>query len=467
MEWMLILLALAAGAAGGWYAAHSRGLAARARLEADIGSEKRRAEDALLQVREERERAQAAEEARGRLAAESARLGEEIKQAKARAEEITALLAQTREQFREAFQALSSEALRGNNQTFLELAKATLEKYQSEARGDLESRQKAVETLVAPIKESLEKVGLQVQEMEKARAEAYGGLTEQVRLLQATQEKLHSETGNLVKALRNPTVRGRWGEMQLKRVVEFVGMVDHCHFDPQASVTTEDGRLRPDMIVHLPGGKNIVVDSKVPLIAYADAWEATSEEERRAKLKEHARQVRSHMAALGTKGYWKEFDSAPEFVVMFLPGESLFSAALEQDPSLIEEGFSQRVILATPTTLIALLWSVAYGWRQEKIAENAKQISELGRILHNNLRILAGHFTNLGKRLDSAVDFYNRAVGSLEGNVLRSARSFSSLGAVGEESEIPGLSGIETSVRRIGSPELLEDSKDLEKPDGG
>ncbi len=366
------------------------------------------------------------------------------------------LLDEAREKLTEAFKVASAEALNSNRESFLSLAKATLETTQEKAKGDLDKRQQAIVELVKPVREALAKFDGQVQEIEKARAGAYAALREQVTVLHESHQALRSETSKLVRALRQPVARGRWGEIQLRRVCEMAGMLEHCDFDEQASVSGEDGRLRPDMIVRLPGGKNIVVDAKAPLAAYLDAVEAPDEETRRAKLVEHTQQVRAHIRRLAAKSYWGQFQPAPEFVVLFLPGETFFSAALEHDPTLIESGVNEQVILATPTTLIALLKAVAYGWREEQLAENAREISELGQELHKRIADVAGHVSRLGKNLASSVDAYNSMVGSLESRVLVSARRFQVLGAASAAKEVEAGVPVERTPRSLTAPELVE-----------
>jgi DNA recombination protein RmuC len=377
-----------------------------------------------------------------------ARLESALESERKTSNEKIELLTKSGTDLQNAFKALAADALKTNNSTFLQIAQETLKRFQSEAEGDLDARQKAVADLVTPVRESLSKVDAQIQQMEIARGEAYGDLKSQVQSLIVTQKELQSQTGNLVRALRTPNVRGRWGEIQLRRVVEIAGMLPYCDFAEQETITSDAGRFRPDLVVKLPGGKVVVVDAKTPLQAFLDAFETTDEDTRRARLADHARQVRDHINTLSGKKYWEQFESTPEFVVMFLPGETFFSAALEQDTGLIEHGVLNRVIPASPTTLIALLKAINYGWNQEKLARNAQQISDLGKELHERLRKLAGHITGVGTSLDRAVEAYNQAVGSLENRVLVSARKFAELGASVAE-DIPDLEPIETTARAL------------------
>ncbi len=390
----------------------------------------------------------------GELNAENARLKAELEAERAMMTEKLSVLNQAQEQLASAFRALSAQALQANNQAFLDLAAQALGKFQQGAQGDLEKRQQAIHELVAPVKVSLEKLDGRIQDIEKVREGAYQALTTQVRSLAEGQGDLRRETSNLVKALRQPMARGRWGELQLRRVVEMAGMLEHCDFVEQASVEGEEGRLRPDMVVRLPGGRNIVVDAKTPLTAYLEAAEIEDDVLRKQRLVDHARQVRDHMTRLGRKSYQEQFNPTPELVVLFLPGEMFFSAALEQDPELIEFGVGEKVIPATPTTLIAMLRAIAYGWKQEALARNAQEICELGRELHERISVMAGHWGKVGKNLGDAVGAYNKAVASLETRVLVSARRFKELEAVPDGREIVQVEQVEVLPRALQVVEL-------------
>ena len=365
-------------------------------------------------------------------------------------DEQRGLLQQAQSVLTDAFRSLAADALSRNNDQFLALARENLAAIEARALADLDTRQKAIEGVVVPVRESLQRMDEQLRTIESSRGQAYGALSTQLESLVQTQSALRSETANLVKALRTPAVRGRWGEIQLKRVVEIAGMLEHCDFLEQQSYEGPAGKLRPDLRVLLPSGKNVIVDAKAPLQAYLDSLEAPTDETRLARLKDHARQVREHMTKLAAKSYWDYLKPSPEFVVLFLPGETFFSAALEQDPSLIEQGVNQRVILATPTTLITLLRAVAYGWRQEQLAENAQRISELGKELYDRLASMAANIGGLGAALRNCVEKYNRAVGSLELRVMPAARRFKELGVSAKE-EIAPLEPLATIPRELTS----------------
>jgi DNA recombination protein RmuC len=359
---------------------------------------------------------------------------------------------------REAFQAMSAEALKSNNQAFLTLAESRLREARSEAASDIDARKKAIDDLVAPLAKVIEQVDRELKDSERRRIETSAEMMQRLTALDTMGRDLRGETARLIDALKRPGVRGRWGELQLKRVVELAGMIEHCDFDEQHTFVSTNGdrRMRPDVLVNLPGGKHVIVDAKVPLDAYLKALEAPDEATRQTLLADHARQVRTHLTQLSSKDYAAHIPSSPEFVVMFLPGEMFFSAALEQDPSLIEFGVDLRVIPASPTTLIALLKAVAYGWQQEAMEENARKISELGRGLYDAVRVLGGHFDTLGSRLKSSLEAYNQAVGSLEGNVLVKARRFKELQATNGHEEIKVLEPIDRVPRMLQARELTD-----------
>jgi len=357
--------------------------------------------------------------------------------------EKLALLEDAKTRLQDSFKALSAEALSKNNESFLNLAKTTLERYQEGAKGDLEKRQQAINQTVEPVGEALKNFNDRVSKIEDRRTATDASLKQQLQHLAESHIQLSKTTGSLVQALRAPQVRGQWGEMQLRRTVEMAGMLNRVDFLEQASVDTEDGqRQRPDMLINLPNGRQVVVDSKVPLAAYLDALEADNPEVQTERMRAHARHVRDHIKGLSAKSYWTQFENAPEFVVLFIPNETIFSAALEQDPTLIEQGVNNQVIIATPTTLIALLKAIAFGWQQDSIAREAKEIFNLGKELYDRIGVVAGHFARLGKSLDQSIGHYNKAINSVETRLLVTAKKFEELESASTD-PLPELKAIE------------------------
>jgi DNA recombination protein RmuC len=403
------------------------------------------------------------------LSAEAARAGglerdlvrarADLEHERARAGERLATVNDAQQRLSASFKALSADALQSSMVQLAELARAQLQTAQAEAAGDLDKRHQAMEQLVKPLKDQLGRVDTQLMALDQERRESRGRLDEQLKTLTETGEKLRTETGALVTALRKPNARGQWGQMQLRNVVELAGMVRHCDFVEQSSIGGDEAALRPDLIVSLPGGKRVVVDAKAPLQGVLDAYEARDEQERERHLRDHARLLRRHVKALAEKAYWAGLDTTPDFVVMFLPGEYLYGAALEADPALIEDAMARRVLIATPTTLLAMLRAVSYGWQQERVAESAQAISDLGRELHGRLVKLSGLIATLGSRLNSAVRAYNETVGSYEARVLPGARRFAEHGAVAEGSELPPLEHVTISARSVHSGELELDAE--------
>jgi len=439
---------LVVGAVVAWLVASSRSARQCGALGATVDELRARGEARDNEVRElqaalgfERE---GKTEAETRLRGTEERLDEERK-----------LLEEAKSRLTDTFKALAGEALTASTQDFLQLAKGTLEKVLAEAKGDFGRSEEAIRALVGPLHDALKRHEEHIRTLESSRQEAYGGLVELVKTSSVGQEQLRRETANLVRALRTPQVRGRWGELTLRRTVELAGMSAHCDFTEQVTAQTEEGRVRPDLVVHLPAGREIVVDAKVPLDAYLDAIEAEGEEVKEKALSRHARQFRDHMTKLGGKAYWEQFPQSPEFVVMFVPGESFFAAAVDADRALIEDGMQRRVIVVTPATLVTLLLTVAFGWRQEQVAQNAQEISDLGRQLYERMAVLVSHLAGMRDGLEKASNSYNSAVGSLESRVLPAARRFRDLGAASGE-EIPPVKPVEVPLRAANPRSLPE-----------
>ena len=460
VAWLVLALGVGLLLAVAWLAGRARGGRVEADLQVHLAGAIARNEEANRRIAELEGQGREREAALARLQeevsaarAECARAAAVLEAERAATADKIALLESADIKLRETFAALSATALQRNNDTFLQLAKSALAEYQKTAVLDLDSRQKSIETLVLPLRESLNKVDLKLHEIDRGRASTQAQLSEQIRSLTQAQQALQSETSRLAGALRSSNVRGQWGELQLRRVLEAAGMVEGSHYDIKESVQTEDGRLTPDVLVKLPGGKNVVVDAKVPLTAYLEACQASDDASRDARLRDHARQVKDHIVRLGSKAYWTHFQPAPDIVVMFVPGEALLSAALQHDPGLLEFSMSKGVMLASPLTLIALLRAIAYGWQQETIAKNAFEISELGRSLYDRIAKLADHFENVGRSLAKAVQAYNSAVGTLESRVLVTARRLKDKGISASE-EFTDVQTIDTTPRPLGAPEL-------------
>jgi DNA recombination protein RmuC len=363
--------------------------------------------------------------------------------------EKIAALNESREQLKESFSALSKHALDSNNESFLQLAQQKLGLFESRAQANLSEKEKSIETLLKPMAEALQKTEQQISNIEKDRKQAFGSITTQLRLVTEAQHGLQSETEQLVRALRRPEVRGQWGELTLKRLAELAGMVNHCDFEEQAHVDVDDGKnIRPDMIVRMPEKRELIVDAKTPLDAYLSAVQANTQEEREAHMKRHARNVRDRMKELAGKAYWSQFKQSPDFVILFIPGEQFLTCALDYDDKLLEDAFANHVILATPTTLVALLRSVAYGWQQASISENAEHVRDLAQELYKRLHSFCSHLQKVGKNLDDSVTNYNKAIGSLERQVLPGARKFTELGIQAKD-ELPLIDEIEKKARDI------------------
>lgn len=438
MEILLVAVVFAAGCLVAWVVIGSRARAAES-IVAEVRQQVGQKDEELRRSREELD-----VEKTARIKAETL-----LAETQKNMEEQQKLLDQATQKLTNTFNSLAGEALKSNNQAFLDLARQTLETFITDAKGDLGQRQQAIEGLITPLKEALERYDRQIQEIEKHRQEAYGGLARYLRELSQAQQQLQSETRKLVTALRVPRARGRWGEITLQRVVEMAGMSSYCDFVVQPATDAEDSRLRPDLIINLPNGRVIVVDAKTPLEAYLDATEAEDEDSRKASLQRHAQAVRGHMVQLGSKDYQSQFKLSIDFVVLFLPGEPYFGAAVEYDPSLIEDAVNRRVLLATPITLVALLKAVAYGWQQQQASENAERVIDAGKQLFERVCVFAEHLIGIRKGLLNAVESYNQAVGSWQSRLVPSARRLKELGAALPQKELKEIEGVETAPREV------------------
>jgi DNA recombination protein RmuC len=432
--WFVLLMGIPLAALVGWLLAHQR------------------AQHSITHLRED-----------------NARLSSQLEAQQAAMEEKTRSFDQSRQQFEDTFKSLASDVLKSNSSEFLKLAETNFKALHNKASSELEQREKAVENMVKPIRETLEKTDQQIRSMEKEREAAFGSLTQHLKFVTQAQEQLQGETRNLVKALRRPEVRGQWGELTLKRLAELAGMVEHCDFDQQRSVDTESGKQRPDMVVRMPGGREIIVDAKAPMDAYLGAVEAPDENTRSVEIQRHARNVRDRVRELASKGYWQQFPESPDFVVLFIPGDQFLSAALEVDSKLLEDAMTDKVVLATPSSLVALLRAVAYGWRQEALAENAEHIRAVGGELYERLSTFADHLARLGSHLGRSVDSYNKAVGSFDSRVLPGARKFNEMGIQGKK-DLPEPEPVERIPRPVQGDEADRSGRErglgyADKPD--
>ena len=442
---LIAAVCFAAGYLLAWLAGRASSQSQKLALEKQAASQQGAAEElkkqsGALQEQLRGLQARLEEEQKLRAAAEKEAEGQ-----RANIAEQRRLLEEAEKKLKEAFQSLASEALQASNKQFMDLARASFDSLQKEASGDLEQRKVAIGGMVQPLEKAVNELRAEVNKIESARQEAYGGLRTEVQQLATSNKELRQETGTLVSSLKQPQVKGKWGELTLRRAVELAGMSAHCDFEEQTSVDTDEGRLRPDMIVHLPGDTRIVIDAKVPLHAFLAADSMRPEAEYRAAMAQHASLVRDHINRLSTKEYWKQFERTPEFVVLFVPGESFFSAALEQDRSLIEDAIEKKVVLASPTTLIALLRAVAYGWKQQVFTENAQKIENLGKELYDRILKFAEHLSEVSKNLERANKSYNSAISSFDSRLVPSVRKFKELG-VGN-ADVPDIDPIETSPR--------------------